>query len=170
MKSIDIANAIIAGYGSEIFITNLKLNKLVYFAQVESVRDDGTALFDDAVEAWQFGPVTRAVYNEFKRHGRDRITEPSAPVELDDRSAGIVERVASTYGKMGAFDLVRLSHREGGAWDGAYSPDADNEITVADIARSKDMEGFPGLEGTDREVIRSIADSIPNALALLRNS
>ena len=38
MKSIQVANAFILRHGSDIDITNLVLNKLVYFAQVESLR------------------------------------------------------------------------------------------------------------------------------------
>ncbi len=37
MKSIQVANAFILRHGSDIDITNLVLNKLVYFAQVESL-------------------------------------------------------------------------------------------------------------------------------------
>lgn len=39
MKSIQVANAFILRHGSDIDITNLVLNKLVYFAQVESLRE-----------------------------------------------------------------------------------------------------------------------------------
>lgn len=170
MESIDIANALIIGYGDKLALTNLKLNKLVYFAQVESIRDDGSALFDDRVEAWQFGPVTRAVYDAFKRYGRGVVTAPSGSVDIGSRSGRIIAHVASTYGKMSAFDLVALSHREGGAWSNVYSPYADNPITVEDIKHSVDMDGFPGLAGTVAESIDSVASSIPNALKLLRNS
>lgn len=38
MKSIQVANAFILRHGSDTDITNLVLNKLVYFAQVESLR------------------------------------------------------------------------------------------------------------------------------------
>lgn len=170
MRSIDVANALIIGHGDKLALTNLKLNKLVYFAQVESVRDDGSALFDDLVEAWQFGPVTRAVYDAFKRYGRGAIAAPSGPADIDSRSERIVARVASTYGMMSAFDLVTLSHREGGAWSNVYSPYVDNPITIDDIKGSVDMDGFPGLAGTVAESIDAVASSIPNALNLLRNS
>lgn len=170
MKSIDIANTFISRYGSALSLTNLKLNKLVYFAQVESVRACGAPLFDDAIEAWQYGPVARAVYDEFKHCGRAIIEEPSGPVAGDPFAIRMVDEVAASYGKMSAFDLVELSHRDGGAWRKVYVPAGDNPITVEDIRASRDMDGFPGLAGTVRGTIAAVADSIPNALNLLRNS
>ncbi|PST46242.1 hypothetical protein CPA40_06570 [Bifidobacterium callitrichos] len=45
MQSLDVANLLITRYGNEIELTNLKLNKLVYFAQAISLRKYGTPLF-----------------------------------------------------------------------------------------------------------------------------
>ena len=59
MNSIQVANAFILRHGSDIDITNLVLNKLVYFAQVESLRETGKPLFEDKIEAWSYGPVER---------------------------------------------------------------------------------------------------------------
>ena len=67
MKSIQVANAFILRHGSDIDITNLVLNKLVYFAQVESLRATGKPLFEDKIEAWSYGPVERNVYFTFQK-------------------------------------------------------------------------------------------------------
>lgn len=170
MKSIEIANALIARHGGEISLTNLKLNKLVYYVQVESVRESGDAIFDDEIEAWQYGPVERAVYDVFKRNGRSLIACPCGPCAVDDRAIRLVDIVASTYGMLSTFDLVELSHKDGGAWSKVYSPQVDNVISVDDILSSTDMDGFPGFDGTAVSVIKSVTDSIPNALSFLRNS
>ena len=61
MKSIQVANAFILRHGSDIDITNLVLNKLVYFAQVEFLRETGKPLFEDKIEAWSYGLVERPV-------------------------------------------------------------------------------------------------------------
>lgn len=57
MKAIDVAGMFIQRHGDSIHLTNLSLNKLVYFAQVESIRRTGEPLFDDEVQAWNYGPV-----------------------------------------------------------------------------------------------------------------
>ena len=38
-------------------MTNLRVNKLLYFAQGECLRRLGYPLFDDDIEAWTYGPV-----------------------------------------------------------------------------------------------------------------
>ncbi|KXA22543.1 hypothetical protein HMPREF3208_00271 [Gardnerella vaginalis] len=40
MKALDIASIFINRYGKTLALTNLTLNKLVYFAQVESLRNN----------------------------------------------------------------------------------------------------------------------------------
>lgn len=51
MKSIDIANLLVVEAAGKMALTNLKLNKLVYFCQVECLRECGEALFTDDMEA-----------------------------------------------------------------------------------------------------------------------
>ena len=91
----------------------------MYFAKVESLKTNGRPLFHDRIEAWEYGPVKPAVYHAFKNNGRQVVTapavfEPSDPI--DDTDEAIIDTVTSKYSHLGAFDLVRLSHREGGAW------------------------------------------------------
>ena len=66
MKALDIANAFIVSHADDGFITNMKLNKLVYFAYATALRD-GVTLFDDEIEAWQYGAVIPEVYSAFSR-------------------------------------------------------------------------------------------------------
>ena len=46
-------------------ITNLKLQKLLYFVQGEYSRAKGTRLIGDDFYAWQLGPVVPKVYAEY---------------------------------------------------------------------------------------------------------
>ena len=46
MESLQIARRIVAAYGGTCFLTNLKLNLLVYWCQVEALRQSGEPLFD----------------------------------------------------------------------------------------------------------------------------
>ena len=73
MNALSIANYIVNNWSDKIEITNLKLNKLVYYSYVESLRKLGRPLFDDAIEAWQYGPVEPAVYQAFSSYGRNPI-------------------------------------------------------------------------------------------------
>lgn len=170
MKSIDIANLLVVEAAGKVVLTNLKLNKLVYFCQVECLREYGEVLFTDDMEAWQYGPVSRSVYEAYKSYGKQPISEPFGPAPSNPVAKRIVSQVLSSYGRLSAFDLVTLSHREGGAWKAVYSPGADNPITAADILRSKDMDGVPCECDTASGIVSATFASIPNALRLLENS
>lgn len=57
-------------------ITHLKLQKILYFVQANFLingHDEGC--FKEDIEAWDFGPVVREVYNEFKCYGNSNIPE-----------------------------------------------------------------------------------------------
>lgn len=171
MRAIDVASAFVSLLGKEARPTNLKVNKLVYYAQVESLRRRGTTLFDDRIEAWQYGPVVPAVYRAFRDFGRAPIT--AAPVENPNATTdemAVIAYVSRTYGKMTPYDLVSMTHRDGGAWSRVYSPIHDNEITVADICDSTDMEGISPAAGLLGAAIDEVVRSVPNALKMLEDS
>lgn len=86
MEALNVANYIIDNWSDKFEITNLKLNKLVYYSQVESLRKYNRPLFDDIVEAWQYGPVEPVVYHTFSSYGRNCITKSSDLAILDGTS------------------------------------------------------------------------------------
>jgi len=53
------------------------IQKLVYFAHGWTLAIYDRPLISQRVEAWDYGPVIRDLYNEFKRFGSSRITEPA---------------------------------------------------------------------------------------------
>ncbi len=74
MKAIDIANYLLT-LTVEIYtdMTNDKLNALLYYAQGYSFQRFGAPLFDDAIEAWERGPVVREVYDSYKAFGTSSL-------------------------------------------------------------------------------------------------
>lgn len=50
-------------------ISNLKLQKVLYFLQAEFLVSTGSPLFSDKIIAWDFGPVVEDVYQEYKIFG-----------------------------------------------------------------------------------------------------
>lgn len=174
MLSIDIANLFIVRHGKDLRPTNLSLNKLVYYAQAESLREGAGPLFSDNIEAWDYGPVEPAVYRAFKSWGRSVITEPTAqvaasPAEMSHASS-IVDAVADKFGALSAFDLVEFSHREGGAWHNCYKPGRNAVISPEDIASSSDCQGELSFAGTLLEGIRSAEEKWPNTLRMLEDA
>ncbi|PGQ52659.1 Panacea domain-containing protein [Bacillus cereus] len=67
-KVMDVAKYLInqSRPGTQENITNLKLQKLLYYAQGFCLAIKEKALFEEDIEAWVHGPVVPEVYSEFK--------------------------------------------------------------------------------------------------------
>lgn len=57
----------------EEFMTNMKLQKMLYYQQGFHLAYFGTPLFDEEIEAWMYGPVVPSVYDEYKSYGKNGI-------------------------------------------------------------------------------------------------
>lgn len=105
------------GEQNEAAMSNLKLQKLLYYAQGHHLGSHGVPIFDDKVEAWAHGPVVRSVYHELKKFGNADIDVDEAVAEdfdwddYRDVEADLV-RVWNTYGKYEAWVLRNRTHRE----------------------------------------------------------
>lgn len=110
-------------------ITNLALQKVVYFCHVWSLVELGQPLVRHQFEAWQHGPVLQYLYQQFKEYDRsqitgravalDRFTGKQKEVEynFDEATTDLLKRVVDFYSRLSAGYLVELSHAEGGPWD-----------------------------------------------------
>ena len=102
-------------------ISNLKLQKLCYYAQGFYLAFFDKPLFDDQIEAWQHGPVIKSLYHEYKEHGAMGI--PSID-KLDlsiypKRVSELLNEIYKLYGQYSAWRLRQLTHREP-PWREAY--------------------------------------------------
>jgi uncharacterized phage-associated protein len=109
-------------------ISNLSLQKLVYFCHVWSLVDLGGPLVRHSFEAWEYGPVLQYLYREFRSFearpiaGRARRLNPltgatevvTAPFDAETRQ--LLDRVLNFYGRLSAGALVALAHVEDGPW------------------------------------------------------
>lgn len=105
-------------------LTNLKLQKILYFAQVENIKKNDAKLFSDDIEAWQYGPVVREVYDWLKSCGAYTIT--SFDVELDmgnvkDEVKQFLDTIWEKYNKYSAWHLVEKTHSPKSAWSTTYN-------------------------------------------------
>ena len=127
-------------------VTPLKLIKLVYMAYGWWLAVMRERLFDEPIEAWEYGPVVPSLYHEFKRYGRSPILEMSNQVlfsddvcedasskdredglcihcpvpELDAEKATSLKRaihwVWEKYSPYTAVDLSRMTHEKNTPW------------------------------------------------------
>lgn len=85
MLASDVARHIVAHYGDAWFLTNLKLNLLVYWCQVGALRDAGAPLFADEIAVGECGPVIPAIWAEYEAFG-SRMIRPAR--RMASQSAG----------------------------------------------------------------------------------
>ena len=100
-------------------ISNLKLQKMLYYAWIDYFKETRQVLFSENICAWQFGPVVPEVYYEFCMYaGRPIYQEFPASIETSD--AEVLNRIIDRYRSIPANELVELSHKAGGAWDSVF--------------------------------------------------
>jgi uncharacterized phage-associated protein len=92
-------------------ITNLKLQKLMYYAQAWNLVFTGKPLFLESIEAWVHGPVVPSIFRRFKDYRWSPIDCPVEPCE-DEAVRGHIESVIDAYGKFTATELERITHHE----------------------------------------------------------
>jgi uncharacterized phage-associated protein len=118
-------------------LTNLKLQKLVYYAQAWHLALKNKPLFDERIEAWVHGPVVPPLYGRFKKYGWEPITAQVTPPVFKNGTAKFFEEIFSVYGGYSAWDLERMTHQES-PWKkarGSMAPDEEshNQIAHADM-------------------------------------
>ncbi len=95
-------------------ISNLKLQKLLYYAQGYCLARLERPLFDAPIEAWDHGPVVPTVYHAYKRHGKKALPCPAQPRFNRYREAekAIMDEVYTIYGPFSAWTLRNMTHEE----------------------------------------------------------
>ena len=114
-------------------VTNLSLQKIVYFCNVWSLVKFGRPLLRHQFEAWQYGPVLQYLYRDFRRYddrpivGRATRIDPSTGnkevvrYEFDQETETLLTKVVDFYSQLRANDLVSLSHAKGGPWHDVWN-------------------------------------------------
>lgn len=104
------------------FLTPLKLIKLIYIAHGFYLALKGESLIQEPVEAWQYGPVVRSIYAEFKKYGNGSITQlaeidKDQEIPQDDKyTLSFLDNIWSKYGDFDGIELSAWSHEEYSPW------------------------------------------------------
>lgn len=112
----DVANYFLAQADEDAgdSISNLKLQKLVYYAQGLHLALFDAPLFDEPLEAWMHGPVSPALYRVFRDYGSAGIPVPQGANfdALNDEQKEFLDEVYSVYGQFSAWKLRNMTHEE----------------------------------------------------------
>jgi uncharacterized phage-associated protein len=93
-------------------ITNLKLQKLLYYAQAWQLALHNKALFNDRIEAWVHGPVVPTVFREYRDFKWDPLPVDQSRPEPNNEVRSHIAEVLAAYGKFDATQLEQLTHSE----------------------------------------------------------
>jgi uncharacterized phage-associated protein len=166
-KAMDIANYIISYVNKDEKsplggLTPLKLQKILYYVATTYLKRYGQLLFSESFRKWQYGPVVREVYSEFKSVGINHISKPKSLI-VHDASAPFGRRrkefdedmfVDDPYFKevansvidalitSTAFELVEITHQES-AWSD-YEPEilsgeSDLRYSLEELNQAKNI-------------------------------
>ena len=106
-------------------VSNLWLNKMVYFIYEEALRINKIILTQAKAEAWNHGPVFREIYFGIKSENAEELLKTFDPIQkrrvvaeedFSPSDIAIFEGVWRRLGHRTATQLRKLSHEEGQAW------------------------------------------------------
>ena len=89
-------------------IDEMKLHKLLYFAQRESIIQTGNPLFDATFRGWKYGPILKEIRESYKNSSFVPVTSSSDIDEMEP----IVDTVFEQYAEKYSWSLSRLTHGE----------------------------------------------------------
>lgn len=149
---LDIARYVI-NYANEkeAPISNLKLQKILYYIQAKFLVEKGERCFKEDIVNWTYGPVIEKAYNEFRQFGHREITPQNKyeEIEYDTNSRSIkvlikdfkdeflenndkelIKNVVEQYCKYKPFELVKKTHEEN-----PWKNSKQNDVIGIDIIR-----------------------------------
>ncbi|MBC2714334.1 MAG: SocA family protein [Desulfobacteraceae bacterium] len=133
--AIDIANYFLfKAQQDEELLSNLKLQKLVYYAQgLYSATHDDQPLFNEKIEAWTYGPVVPVLYDHYKTYGANCIPPDPLfdPSTIDKTTQDFLNEIYDAFGQFSAIRLMEISHQDQ-CWEDA---EIGNEITVESMSK-----------------------------------
>ena len=93
------------------YLTHLKLQKLLYYAQGSYLAIKDKPLFKDEIYCWTHGPVVASVYAEYKKYS-DNVIDDVKSVSIDQETVDLLEEVYNVFGQYSALYLRNMTHSE----------------------------------------------------------
>jgi|HubBroStandDraft_5_1064220.scaffolds.fasta_scaffold502063_2 uncharacterized phage-associated protein len=162
-----VANAVLGrAAGTARPLTNLDVQKIVYFLHGHYLLRHRRPLVQGEFEAWPYGPVHRVLYDAFRDYDAspiDRLARAFDPIKrttrempaLADKDAvALLDEFLDYYLGMSTYSLVELTHGAGTPWSRTVE-DGEKRINVG-MRISNELirdffEGFSPQQETTRE-------------------
>jgi uncharacterized phage-associated protein len=154
-RSVEIANEFLRLPGAQGKLTQMQLQKLAYLANGWNLAINGEPLISEPVEAWDYGPVYRDLYDHTKFFGKAPLPRlitaaddeaarffmsgpaPSAyEAPLTERERAVVSHVARRYGSLSGAQLSAMTHQRGTPWFETYTKSGRSQLIPIDLIKA----------------------------------
>nr|VFJ42946.1 MAG: Uncharacterized phage-associated protein [Candidatus Kentron sp. FM]VFJ43598.1 MAG: Uncharacterized phage-associated protein [Candidatus Kentron sp. FM]VFK05627.1 MAG: Uncharacterized phage-associated protein [Candidatus Kentron sp. FM] len=95
-------------------LSNMKLQKLVYYSQAFHLAIFDQPLFEEEIEAWTHGPVCPELYHSYKQYGHNPIEYRNEKTfdMFSEEQIGLLNEVSEVFGKYSAGALRNMTHQD----------------------------------------------------------
>ena len=153
-------------------LTNLKLQKLLYFAQGTHLARTGQLLFNEDIQAWKLGPVVPAAYEKYSAFASKVITEDTSAFTravFTGEEASTLLDVCHWGFKYSATTLVNRTHAANSPWDQVFNKVRQFSVIPVDCIKayfSTVPDPVPNLSAIDLSRVEAVGMS-PDGYPLL---
>jgi uncharacterized phage-associated protein len=116
IKCLEVAKYLLSKQEEESgdIISNMKLQKLLYYAQGFYLAINNTALFEEDIYAWQYGPVVPEAYRTYKDFNSSAIPRPEEfdPSSINPEYTKFLDQIYAILGQFSAWKLAEFTHAE----------------------------------------------------------
>lgn len=120
-------------------LTNLKLQKLMYYAQGFYLALNDETLFSNSIEAWDHGPVVPDTYHRYKQYKNSAIPlddEFDASQVFNSPQILFLNSIYESFSRFGAWTLRQMTHKER-PW---LNHSADGETADSDVISIEEIK------------------------------
>jgi uncharacterized phage-associated protein len=100
--------------GRESLMTNMKVQKLLYYTQSLYLALFDEPLFDDEIQAWRYGPVCPPAYRFYSKFESEQLPIPDATdlLQISEDVQNLLDEVWEYFGELHAYYLSDMTHLE----------------------------------------------------------
>ncbi|HEY9798890.1 MAG TPA: type II toxin-antitoxin system antitoxin SocA domain-containing protein [Leptolyngbyaceae cyanobacterium] len=100
--------------GIEAEMTNMKVQKLLYYSQSLHLALYDEPLFDEEIQAWRYGPVCPPAYRYYSEFEAQQLPVPQKEflIEIPDEQKKLLQEVWGYFGGYHAYRLSGMTHLE----------------------------------------------------------
>ncbi|EGS34892.1 Panacea domain-containing protein [Megasphaera sp. UPII 135-E] len=131
MQALDLVKYIVTKCTKDnCSISNLQLQKILYYIQVWFLKNTNQVAFPDEIQAWQFGPVVPEVYYYFCGFGAMPIFS-TYDIQENILHKNVIDDIVTNKRAVSPWDLVEDTHDPEKAWKHVYGNGEGNYLTIS---------------------------------------